>query len=163
VSDAGPISGRNFTVKVTERGPRGGLRDEWDLTCSQVALPVMPVVKQRHPLFDFGSDRPDDPSDGDRTDDDAADTDDLLVLRRGHTGSTELFDWWELERSFLFRGWHDIEVVALDDDGHGVTTWGFTKCHLVALRHSALDALESHVLTETAEISWGTVTQMAHR
>ena len=51
----------------------------------------------------------------------------------------------------------------LDDAGRGVTTWRFTGCHLVHLRFSPLDALESAVLIETAAISFATVTQSAHR
>ena len=87
----------------------------------------------------------------------------LLVLRRGHTGSTELSDWWMHERDALLRGSHDVEVTVLDDAGRSVTTWRFTGCHLVDLRFSPLDALESTVLIETAAISFATVTQSAHR
>ena len=162
-----PASGRNFAVRVTQLGPRGGVRAEFELACRQVILPVMRVVERSRPLLGGTLGRrldgpPNGPPDDDTTDD-GLDADDLLVLRRGHTGATELYDWWSTERSPVFRGSHNVEVVALADDGHAVTTWGFTDCHLVALRYSPLDAVDGHVLMETADVSFETITQIGHR
>jgi hypothetical protein len=166
-----PASGRNFAVRVTRLGPRRGVRDEFELACRQVILPVMRVAKRSRPLLGGTLGRPLDgppngPPNGPPGDDaahDGLDADDLLVLRRGHTGATELYDWWSTERSDVFRGSHNVEVVALADDGHAVTTWGFTGCHLVALRYSPLDAVDGDVLMETADVSFETVTQIGHR
>jgi hypothetical protein len=152
-----PIGGHNFIVRVQRLGPRGGVRDEWELSCRQVILPVMRVIERRSPL----SGRPGPPVPS--TADDGPDGDDLLVLRRGHTGSTELYDWWSTERTAFFRGSHAVEVVVNAADGSAVTTWGFTGCHLVALRYSQLDAVDADVLMETAEVRFETVTQIAHR
>jgi hypothetical protein len=74
-----------------------------------------------------------------------------------------LYDWWTHERAALLRGSHDVDVTVLDDAGKAVTTWAFEGCHLVALRYSPLDAVDSDVLMETAELSFDTVTQHARR
>lgn len=155
-----PVVGRNFVVRVTRRGPRGGVRDEFELACRQVTLPVLRVGEPRVPILG----QPARPSDPPAAAPDAQPApDELLVLRRGHTGATELYDWWTHERTALLRGSHDVEITVLDEAGQAVTTWSFESCHLVALRYSPLDAIESDVLMETAEISFGTVTQSSDR
>ncbi len=163
------VGGRNFVVRVTRRGPRRGVQDEFELACRQVILPVLRVGEPEVPTLG----RPPRPSvstpgtaPGPTPGTSSADhpaPDELLVLRRGHTGATELSDWWSHERAALLRGSHDVDVTVLDDAGKPVTTWAFEGCHLVALRYSPLDAIDSDVLMETAEVSFDTVTVSTHR
>ena len=159
MSSGSPVSGRNFAVRVTRLGPRGGVRDEVELACRQVILPVMRVTERASAV----SGRPPTGLTSDDTANDGPSADDLLVLTRGHTGASELYDWCMAERATGFRGSHDVAVVALSDDGHAVTTWAFTGCRLVALRYSPLDAVAGDVLMETADVSFETVSQIAHR
>lgn len=144
-----PIGGHNFVVRLVQVGPRGGAGREWDVEFDQVVLPTLRVDVERHPSIR--------PVEADAT----AGRDDVIVLRRGHTGSTELYDWWSAERDSQQRGSREVHVVVLDDVGRGVTRWSFTGCHLVALRYSPLDANLSSLLTETAEIAYETVAQTA--
>lgn len=159
MSSGSPASGRNFAVRVTRLGPRGGVRAEFELACRRVILPVMRVTERTRPVLGR-------PPAGTTSDDavhDGQGADDLLVLTHGHTGATDLHDWWLAERSAVFRGSHDVAVVVLSDDGHPVTTWAFTGCHLVALRYSPLDAVAGDILMETADLSFEAVGQISHR
>ena len=115
-----PLVPRNFQVWLTLRGPRGGIRDELELPCSQV-----------------------------------------VMLRRGHTGSDAMFRLWKAERDREREQLRDVLVTVLDERFEPVVGWHFAGCHVVSLDHSTLDALEVEVLTESLEISFKAVEQIA--
>ena len=89
----------------------------------------------------------------------ATETSANLILRRGHTGSTEFYDWWREENDSKRRSRRDVIVTVLNEDGKPVTRWSFDDCRLETFEYSPLDALDSAVLMETAEISFKRATQ----
>lgn len=140
-----PVGGFNFQVHVAEVDERGDAGPAIEIEAMRVVLPVFrcrPVAARPDAEPDL---------DGDR-----------LVVQRGHTGSTELHDWWSDEHDPKYRG-RVVSVVVLDRDLLPVTVWRFEGCHLAELRYSPLDALESAVLTETVEIGFESVRQLPIR
>lgn len=78
---------------------------------------------------------------------------DRLVLRRGYTGSLDLYEWWHHERQPKRTRGRRVTVDLLDDDGRAVTTWRFEGCRPVALEYSPLDAGESALVFETITLT----------
>lgn len=140
-----PLVGRNFQVVVALHGPRGGQGGERELAFSHVLLPPF--------RLDDGK-----VTDGGDTRDPSANTN--LVLRRGHTGSPELYEWWRAERDDEQRRVREVTVTLLDEAHRAVTGWHFTGCHIVSLDYSPLDALEAGVLMESLELSFKRVDQI---
>lgn len=147
MSDREVVASFRFRVRLAEIGPRGGARRSRELDVHQV---VLPVFRGRPSIDTAEIQRP-------------VGSDERLTLRRGHTGDAYLYDWWRQERNPKYRGSRVIEVDVLDAVGKPVTAWRFTRCHLAEFRYSPLDALESAVLTEIAEIDVETVEQRSVR
>lgn len=143
MADSTPLGAFRFQVELAQRGPRGGAGRTFEVDVSEVLLPAF----RREP--DRTIKRPEVPP-SPRPES----ADDLLVLRRGHTGSTEFYDWWEDERNPKRRIRRDVIVTLLNENGKPFTSWVFDECRLESFRYSPLDALESAVLIETAEISF---------
>ena len=140
-----PIVGRDFRVVLTVRGPRGGLHDEVELPFSEVVMPSLRLD---------GRGRVDD------RDEPVPSSNPNLVLRRGHTGSSELFDLWKAARDRERHQLRDVVVMVLGTKRLPVVGWRFSGCHVVALDHSRLDALDGAVLTESLEVAFETVEQI---
>lgn len=143
-----PLVGRNFQVLIALQGPRGGSGKQHDLAVSHVVFPP----------FRLDGGRVTD--DGDARDPDVARN---LVLRRGHTGSPELFEWWRAERDGDRFRVREVTVQLLDDAHKPVTAWQFIGCHVVSLDYSPLDAIDQGVLMESIELSFKKVTQIDTR
>jgi hypothetical protein len=126
-----PYGSYNFAVRISGTGRGRGRGDA--LGFSEVVLP--PLV-----VDDRGGDAPP-----------------RLVLRRGHTGSLELYEWWRRESDPKRRRPAEVVVDLLDDATRPVTRWRFSGCRLVSVSFSPLDALVSRPLIETAEIAYESV------
>ncbi len=144
--DATPVGAFHFQVHIAEIGPRGGARRTIELDVQQVVLPTFVGRTTERP-----------------TRDPAGDDADRLVLRRGHTGSSYFYDWWEQERNPKYKGSRAVGVTLLDRDLRPATIWRFTGCRLASFAYSPLDALESAVLMETAAIEFESVAQATPR
>lgn len=144
-----PLVARNFLVRLTLQGPRGGHAGTHELACTQVVFP--PLRLDRRPVRD-GTDP------GDRPESEANPN---LVLRRGHTGSPELYEWWRAERDRERDRVREVTVILLDEDLQQVTGWHFTGCHIVSLDYAPLDALDLGVFTESLELSFKTIEQIS--
>lgn len=77
-----------------------------------------------------------------------------LVLRRGYTGTLELYEWWDAERSPKRTRGRRVVVGLLDERGVTVTEWRFEGCRPVALDYSPLDAASSSIVTESITLSF---------
>ena len=141
-----PLGACNFLVRVALLGPRGGRGEERELAVSEVVMPPL---------------RLDGRSVGDDPDPRAADRSANLVLRRGHTGSPELYAWWRAERDAERLRVREVTVVLVDETHRPVTAWQFTGCRIVSLEYAPLDALDSGVLMESLELSFTAVEQLS--
>lgn len=144
-----PFMGRNFQVVLELRGPRGGFRGQLDIACSQVVIPPLRLDDASPPVTDDSA-----PVAG-------AAPSRNLVLRRGHTGSSQLFDLWKLARDGESEQVRDVFVTLLGENLKAVTAWHFSGCHVVGLDYSPLDALQVDVLIESLELSFKRVEQIA--
>lgn len=138
-----PVVARNFRVRVTIHGPRGGHVADSDVACSEVVLP--PFRLDGRPIRDDT--------------DPAGELPDNLVLRRGHTGSAAFYEWWRAERDSERNRVREVSVILLDEAHEPVTEWKFTGCHIVSLDYSTLDALALDVVTESLELAFKKVDQ----
>lgn len=144
-----PLVARDFQVRLIIRGPRGGLRDEIESACSRVVLPSL-RLDDRDPAVTTGAVH-------------AAGTGRDLVLQRGHAGGSDWFTMWRAARDRERDQLRDVIVTVLDADFRPAVAWHFTGCRVVALDHSALDALDAGVLVERLEIAFDAVEQVAAR
>ena len=133
-----PLVARNFTVRLIRHGPRGGRGGDHELAVSHVVMPP------------FRVDGRDEREPGAPTN---------LVLQRGHTGSSELFELWRAERDRARFRVREAIVTLLDESLRPATSWHFTGCRIVSLDHSPLDALGVGVLMERLELSFEQVEQ----
>ncbi|MEM9042251.1 MAG: phage tail protein [Actinomycetota bacterium] len=148
MTDHAPVASFRFRVEVVERGPRGGGGRSVEVDVSEVRLPPF---RRRPDLQSEPTDTSTAPG--------LAGTSPNLILRRGHTGTTEFYDWWGEEPDSKRRTRRDVMVTLLNEDGKPVTRWSFDDCRLETFEYSPLDALDSAVLMETAEISFERATQ----
>jgi phage tail-like protein len=139
-----PLVARHFQVTVAVLGPKGGRVAETEVACSTVVLPTL--------RLDGRADRKD-------TVEPEAVQPGNLVLRRGHTGSAQFFEWWRAERDSERDRVREVSVALLDAAHQPVTEWTFTGCRIVSLDYSTLDALALAVLTESLELSFEKVEQ----
>lgn len=150
--DREPLLARNFRVRLILHGPRGGRGGEHDVAFSSVVMP--PFLLDQTPAH---TDR----RRGDRDDSSEPEPSRHLMLRRGHTGSNQLFDWWRAERDAERFRVREVMIAVLDQERRPTTAWHFTSCRIVSLSYSPLDALAGGVLIETLELSFGEVDQVA--
>src|SRR5271154_5497231 len=81
-----------------------------------------------------------------------------LVLRRGATGSLDLYDWWNQARRGQAPLRRVVRVKLLAEDHKTVVmTWRFRNVKPVSLAYSPLNALEGSVVMETIELAFGDV------
>jgi hypothetical protein len=82
----------------------------------------------------------------------------LLVLRRGVTGSLDLYRWWDDTRRTQARSTRTVTVQLLSEDHATVVlTWRFLRAYPVTLSYSPLRALDGSILIESAELAFDTV------
>ena len=77
-----------------------------------------------------------------------------LVLVRGLTGRTDLFEWWEQMRAGAADVRRDVTVSLTDERHDAVWTWRFTDAFPAVYRFSALDADGSDLVDEVLELAF---------
>ncbi len=99
----------------------------------------------------------------DRTREPGAAPDDLasrvLVLRRGVTGSLDLYKWWDEARRAPARATRTVTVQLLGEDHTGVVlTWRFLRAYPVSVSYSPLRTMDAGgILMESIELAFDTV------
>jgi hypothetical protein len=83
----------------------------------------------------------------------------VLVLRRGVTGSLDLYQWWNEARRSAADPPHRTVTVQLLGDDHAtvVLTWRFLRAYPVSLSYSPLRAMDDSVVMETVELAFAAV------
>ena len=127
-----PYTGSNFLVSIGEDdgcAPASGF--------AEVVFPPFGFERAREPGAEAGH---------------------VLVLRRGVTGSLDLYKWWDDTRRTPARFTRTVTVQLLaEDHATVVMTWRFLRAHPVRLSYSPLRAMDGAVLIETAELAFDTV------
>ncbi len=78
-----------------------------------------------------------------------------LVLKRGVTGSLDLYAWWNKARRGKAPQRRTLKIQLLGDDHATVVlTWRLRNVRPVSLSYSALSALDGGVLIETLELAF---------
>jgi phage tail-like protein len=77
----------------------------------------------------------------------------MLTIRRGMTGSSEWYDWWDAARKSPTRGRRTVGVVVVDAARAEVTRWTFAGARPSGYAVSPLNALGREPLIETLELS----------
>lgn len=78
-----------------------------------------------------------------------------LVLRRGVTGSLDLYRWWDETRRATLPPTRTVTVQLLADDHRTVVlTWRFLGAYPVSLSYSPLRAMEADVVMESLELAF---------
>ena len=75
-----------------------------------------------------------------------------VVLRRGLTGGTELFDWWSAVRDGQADR-RNVSIVLLDEARDPVATWRVRNAWPTRLAFGRLDARGNEVVIETLELA----------
>lgn len=77
----------------------------------------------------------------------------ILIIRRGMTGSSDWYDWWDAARKSPTAGRRTITVVLMDGSRHDVARWTFSGAQPSGYAVSPLNALGREPLIETLELS----------
>lgn len=77
-----------------------------------------------------------------------------LVLVRGLTGRTDLYDWWEQMRAGDDDVRRNVSVSLTDERHEPVWTWRFSDAFPAAYRFSTLDADSSELVDEVLELTF---------
>ena len=81
-----------------------------------------------------------------------------LLLRRGFSGTLDLYQWWHSARLAKRPRPRTVTVDLLDEaKQRPVTTWIFSGCRPVCLSYSRLDAQCSALLIESLELSFDNI------
>ena len=81
-----------------------------------------------------------------------------LILRRGVTGSLDLYAWWDETRRGKAPRRRTVKVQLLAADHSTVVlTWHFLQVRPVSLSYAPLNALDGSVLIETIELDFDTM------
>ena len=79
----------------------------------------------------------------------------LLILRRGVTGTLDLYDWWNKARKGKAPKARTVKVTLLAEDHSTVVfTWYFRQARPVSLSYSPLNAMQGGVLIESIELAF---------
>jgi phage tail-like protein len=82
----------------------------------------------------------------------------LLILRRGFTGSLDLYTWWDKARRGRAPKRRTVTVRLLADDHETVVAgWRFRTVRPVRLSYSPLRANEAGIVMETIELAFDKV------
>lgn len=78
-----------------------------------------------------------------------------LVLKRGVSGSLDLYSWWDKARRGKAPQRRTVKVELLAEDQRTVVlTWRFFDARPLSLAYSPLNALEGGVVIETLELAF---------
>ena len=77
----------------------------------------------------------------------------ILIIRRGMTGSSDWYDWWDAARKPSTAGRRTITVVLMDGGRNDVARWTFSGAQPSGYTVSPLNALGREPLIETLELS----------
>jgi phage tail-like protein len=81
-----------------------------------------------------------------------------LILRRGVTGSRDLYEWWDQARRGKARQPRTVTVQLMTPDlSRAVLTWRFYRARPVCLSYAPLNALQATVLMESVELEFDKV------
>lgn len=81
-----------------------------------------------------------------------------LLLRRGVTGSLDLFQWWHEARPDAVTSTRTVTVQLLSDNlASVVLTWRFHRAYPVSVSYSPLRANEDGIVMETVELAFDRV------
>ena len=166
LSETTPIVTRHFDGRFALMGPRGGAGRQVSIGFSQVVMPPFrldgaPTPPPKAPAVPRPALRDDPPDSADASAGPRVTASPNLVLRRGHTGSPDLYELWRAERDRERHRLREVTVLLLDGELRPVTAWQFRDCHIVGLEYSPLDALDVGVLMETLEVSFESFDQFA--
>jgi len=78
---------------------------------------------------------------------------DNVVLRRGVTGRTELYDWWNDARKGAVTK-RNVVITLLDEQRDAVLVWKLVNAWPVELAWSVLEGLGDEVLHEEVELTY---------
>ena len=78
-----------------------------------------------------------------------------LTLRRGMTGSSDWYRWWDGARRSAARARKRVDVVLMDRFESDVNRWTFSGVLPTAYAVSPLNALHGELLIETLELTVG--------
>ena len=89
---------------------------------------------------------------------DASEAPRRLILRRGVTGSLDLYAWWDEARRDKSLRPRTLEVQLMTPDlSRPVMTWTFHGARPVSLSYAPLNALQATVLVESLELEFDSV------
>ena len=78
-----------------------------------------------------------------------------LILKRGVTGSLDLYRWWDAARRQKDPPKRTVRVQLMTPDlSRPVLTWTFRGARPLALTYTPLNALEAAVLVESIEVEF---------
>jgi phage tail-like protein len=78
-----------------------------------------------------------------------------LILRRGVTGSRDLYEWWDQARRGKARQLRTVTVHLMTPDlSRAILTWRFYRARPVCLSYAPLNALQATVLIESVELEF---------
>jgi len=81
-----------------------------------------------------------------------------LILRRGSTGSQNLYEWWDQARRDTAAQTRTVTVHLMTPDlSSAVLTWRFHGARPVCLSYAPLNALQATVLIESVELEFDTM------
>ena len=79
----------------------------------------------------------------------------FLILRRGVTGTLDLYNWWNKARRAKAPKARTVKVTLLAEDHSTVVfTWHFRQARPVSLSYSPLNAIQGGVLIESIELAF---------
>jgi phage tail-like protein len=77
-----------------------------------------------------------------------------VVLKRGITGDTSLYDWWDSVRDGGGTLRRDVAITLHDEQQNAVQRWLLRDAFPVRLAYGALDGLGNEVAIETLELAY---------
>ena len=80
-----------------------------------------------------------------------------LVLRRGYTGSLDLYQWWQQVAQGDVDARRSVAVILLDEERNPVTRWVFRGAFPARYYFSQLDAMDGSTLVETIDLAFDSV------
>ena len=79
----------------------------------------------------------------------------FLILRRGVTGTLDLYAWWNGGRKGKAPKERTVKIALLAEDHSTVVfTWYFRKARPVSLAYSPLNAMQGTVMIESIELAF---------
>jgi phage tail-like protein len=77
-----------------------------------------------------------------------------LILRRGYTGTLELYQWWRQVAQGDVDARRSVVVTLLDEERNPVTRWVFHSAFPARHLFSQLDAMDGSTLVETVDLAF---------